>query len=95
MNWLFSGVRPAFGIFFSLLTFGMQSAGLAQAGIPSAELPTAISYCDYCLASQGISPLEVGSSGVRADIHYLSLGSLYQDGSEDYRIMAGVQFLMH
>jgi hypothetical protein len=54
--------------------------GLAQTGVPSAELPSSVEYCDYCLASQGISPLEVGSSGVRADLRYLTLGTIYQDG---------------
>ncbi len=38
--------------------------------------------CDFCLAAQGISPLEVGSSGVRIDVRYLSVGTLYQDGSK-------------
>ncbi len=37
--------------------------------------------CDFCLAAQGISPLEVGSSGLRIDVRYLSVGSLYQSGS--------------
>jgi hypothetical protein len=37
--------------------------------------------CDFCLAAQGISPLEVGSSGMRIDVRYLSVGTLYQDGS--------------
>ncbi len=45
-------------------------------------LPNRVEYCDYCLASQGISPLEVGSSGVRVDLRYLSLGNLYQDGKK-------------
>jgi hypothetical protein len=38
--------------------------------------------CDFCLAAQGISPLEVGSSGMRIDVRYLSVGTLYQDGSK-------------
>jgi hypothetical protein len=37
--------------------------------------------CDFCLASQGISPLEVGSSGMRIDVRYLSVGTMYRDGS--------------
>ena len=41
----------------------------------------AFNACDFCLAAQGISPLEVGSSGMRIDVRYLSVGSLYQDGS--------------
>lgn len=38
--------------------------------------------CDFCLAAQGISPLEVGSSGMRIDVRYLSVGTMYQDGSK-------------
>lgn len=38
--------------------------------------------CDFCLAAQGISPLEVGSTGMRIDVRYLSVGSMYQDGSK-------------
>ena len=47
----------------------------------SIELPRNFNACDFCLAWQGISPLEVGSSGLRIDVRYLSLGSVYQDGS--------------
>jgi hypothetical protein len=36
--------------------------------------------CDFCLASQGISPLEAGASGLRVDLRYVSLGTVYQDG---------------
>ncbi len=39
-----------------------------------------VSECDFCLCSQGISPLEMGRTGVRYDIRYLSLDQLYQDG---------------
>ncbi len=38
--------------------------------------------CDFCLAAQGISPLEVGSSGMRIDMRYLSVGTVYQDGNK-------------
>lgn len=37
--------------------------------------------CDFCLASQGISPLELGSSGARVDLRYLRLGNVYRDGT--------------
>jgi len=43
-------------------------------------LPSFAEHCDFCLASQGISPLEAGSSGMRIDFRYLSLGTLYRDG---------------
>jgi hypothetical protein len=51
-------------IYCQLLTSGLRS----------------VSACDFCLAAQGISPLEVGSSGMRIDVRYLSVGTLYQDG---------------
>jgi hypothetical protein len=38
--------------------------------------------CDYCISSQGISPVEVGSSGARYDARYLYLGKMYDDGEE-------------
>jgi hypothetical protein len=38
--------------------------------------------CDFCLASQGISPLELGSSGARVDLRYLRLGNVYRDGKK-------------
>ncbi len=38
--------------------------------------------CDFCLASQGISPLEVGSSGLRIDIRYLSVGTIFAGGTK-------------
>jgi hypothetical protein len=41
-----------------------------------------VNACDFCLASQGISPLEAGSSGARMDLRYLRVGTLYSDGSK-------------
>jgi len=38
--------------------------------------------CDFCLASQGISPLEMGRTGVRYDVRYLRLGDSYHDGTK-------------
>ncbi len=44
----------------------------------SSRLPQSpLSECDYCIASQGVSPLEAGSSGIRWDIRSLYLGSPY------------------
>ena len=40
-----------------------------------------VNACDFCLASQGISPLEVGASGVRIDLRYLHLGTPYREGT--------------
>ena len=41
-----------------------------------------VTACDYCISSQGISPIEVGSSGARYDARYLYLGKMYDDGKE-------------
>src|SRR5512140_1002584 len=65
-----------------LLLLMLTQQGFAQMRMSSSLLPGAIEYCDYCLASQGISPLEVGSTGVRADLRYLTLGTIYQDGKK-------------
>lgn len=55
---------------------GLLLSQFSQTGFP------AFNACDFCLAAQGISPLEVGSSGMRIDVRYLSVGTLYQDGSK-------------
>jgi hypothetical protein len=68
------------GISLQVLSLVVASQGAAQLTIPHTDLPTSIERCDYCLAAQGISPLEVGTTGVRADIRYLTLGTMYQDG---------------
>jgi len=55
--------------------------GHAQLG-QRLDLPmSSFSACDFCLAAQGISPLEAGASGLRADFRYLTLGSMYRGGS--------------
>jgi hypothetical protein len=65
-----------------LLWLTVSRQGVAQTNSAFMRLPNLVEYCDFCLASQGISPLEVGSSGVRADLRYLSLGTMYQDGTK-------------
>lgn len=56
----------------------IQSSVNAQMQLPTSTL----SACDYCIASQGISPIDVGSSGARYDIRSLVLTKMYHDGSE-------------
>ena len=64
----------------SLLVFScIDSTALAQ-GLGGYEVTT--DKCDFCLASQGISPLEMGRTGVRYDVRYLRLGSLYSNGTK-------------
>jgi hypothetical protein len=82
MTWLFIHPRLISGICAVSLLLGFSPPGFGQRGATLTEFPNAVSYCDYCLASQGISPLEVGSTGLRVDVRYLSLGSLYQDGAK-------------
>src|SRR5690348_8610038 len=38
--------------------------------------------CDYCIAAQGISPVELGSSGIRYDFRHLRLAKVYQGSSK-------------
>lgn len=38
--------------------------------------------CDYCIASQGISPVELGSTGIRYDFRYLHLGSIFKGSTK-------------
>ncbi len=82
LNWPLSGRRYIPFLLPILLLLAFSRPAAAQERSASMGLPNPIEYCDYCLASQGISPLEVGSSGVRADLRYLSLGSIYQDGKK-------------
>ncbi len=41
-----------------------------------------VSKCDYCIASEGISPIDAGSSGVRYDFRYLRDQDIFQDGKK-------------
>lgn len=70
------------GISIHLLCLVLTNQGGAQVSISFSDLPARVERCDYCLAAQGISPLEVGTSGVRADVRYLTLGTMYQDGKK-------------
>jgi hypothetical protein len=45
--------------------------------IPAPTIEAPIFKCDFCLAAQGISPLEAGASGVRIDARYLALGTYF------------------
>jgi hypothetical protein len=42
--------------------------------------PTIISACDFCMCSQGISPLEMGGSAIRYDVRYTELSHEYVNG---------------
>jgi hypothetical protein len=46
--------------------------------IPTIDIHT--EKCDFCLVAQGISPLELGRTGVRYDVRYLRLGDQYHEG---------------
>jgi hypothetical protein len=63
------------------LIFLTQSAYSQTSSLPSDAEKDIVSKCDYCGCSQGISPLETGSTGIRYDFRSLSLGAQYH-GSE-------------
>ncbi len=65
---------------FSVLILLFQAThARAQSG-PSWHQP--ILPCDFCIASQGISPLEMGSSGIRYDLRYVVLDRRIHDGTK-------------
>lgn len=49
---------------------------------PRPSVADEINRCDFCLASQGISPLEIGATGVRVDVRYLRVGTPFLDGTK-------------
>jgi hypothetical protein len=67
-------------IALGILLSAIPAALTAQLAPRLGPVTAVINKCDFCLASQGISPLESGSSGLRADIRYLHLGTVYNDG---------------
>ncbi len=71
--------------FFRTLSLAFAAIVSMPGVLASQTLPSTLrtfDACDFCLAAQGISPLEVGSTGMRIDVRYLSVGSMYQDGSK-------------
>src|SRR5258708_4681187 len=68
-----------FPVFFSLFLFATISK--AQFCQPSVSGLNIISECDYCQCSQGISPFETGSTGIRLEGRSLYRGVAY-NGSE-------------
>ncbi|MDB5034182.1 MAG: putative lipoprotein [Chlorobi bacterium] len=64
------------------ILIGVQSMSRAQISFGSPPA-TPVSKCDFCLAAQGISPLEAGGSGARLDIRYLRLGTVYEGGTRE------------
>jgi hypothetical protein len=74
-------------LFIVLLSVVLCSAFLAAEGKAQSRLGTGfavnrVNACDFCLAAQGISPLEVGATGLRVDVRYLRLGTMYNDGTQ-------------
>ena len=65
-------------VIFFLINFRQSSAQLCLPHITGADVT---SECDYCQCSQGISPLETGSTGIRFDVRSLYRGAFYK-GSE-------------
>jgi hypothetical protein len=66
-----------------LISFFAKSASAQIFGQPFWDSRgQAVQSCDFCLCSQGISPLEAGSSGIRVDSRYLQDGTVYLNGSK-------------
>jgi len=63
---------------FLFVIFTFTSTVHAQAS--SAMLPGLYSECDFCLCSQGISPLDMGGSALRFDTRYTELSQQYSSG---------------
>ena len=64
-------------IFVLLFVVAFSGPGKAQLCLPAISGDNVISKCDYCQCSQGISPMETGSTGIRFDIGSLYLGAPY------------------
>jgi len=45
------------------------------------SFPSLVSKCDFCIASQGITPLEMGRTAMRYDVRYLKMSRVYNDGT--------------
>jgi hypothetical protein len=45
-------------------------------------IPGLYSECDFCMCSQGISPLEMGGSSLRIDTRYTELSQQYANGAQ-------------
>jgi hypothetical protein len=68
--------------FLSAAELASPFAALAQPAGLSPGVRQWTNACDFCLAAQGISPLEVGSTGLRIDLRYLRVGTAYHDGEK-------------
>ena len=68
------------GLLLFHLIFNLSGRG--QTNSPGALTAGFVNNCDFCLAAQGISPLEAGSSGVRVDLRYLHVGTPYLNGGK-------------
>src|SRR5882724_5778267 len=71
-----------FVLFFLFVNFSPKVASAQLGGFANRpQLPSVtISECDFCLCSEGISPLEMGKTGIRYDVRYLKMDHQYQDG---------------
>jgi hypothetical protein len=78
--------RSIFGILviftiFSIFQLGMISHAYGQICGTSPMLPGIVSECDFCMCSQGISPLAMGGSSLRLDTRYTDLSQQFTDGA--------------
>ena len=63
-----------FGVYF--ITFGISEYCFGQS-IGSARAKAVIDYCDYCIGSQGLTPIDGGQSGLAYNIRYLANHEVY------------------
>lgn len=63
-----------FGVCF--IPFGISERCLGQS-IGSAREKGVIDYCDYCIGSQGLTPIDAGQSGLAYSIRYLTNHDVY------------------
>jgi hypothetical protein len=67
-------------LFVTILTLSCSTLPAQYAFAPPRPAG-GINDCDFCLAAQGISPLEVGASGFRVDVRFLRLATAFRNGA--------------
>jgi hypothetical protein len=63
--------------FIAPLFFLFSQSGIAQFCRNPLDRMNIVSNCDYCQCSQGISPMETGSTGIRYEVRSLYRGAVY------------------
>jgi len=77
MDFLFDLMKSRIFFFLGVISLLILSVDTANAQMP----PCLTSECDFCMCSQGISPLEMGGSAIRYDVRYTELSREYSNGA--------------